>query len=419
MRLTTMLTTALICLAGTMTALPAVAQSGAQTAATNGTRTGASFAPVLIVNGSPITGYELAQREKFLQLLNAPGDIAKLAEKQLIQDRLQLQAADENGIEADKAEVDAGMKEFAGRANMTTEQFVAALAKAGVAEQTYRAFVRAGVAWRNLVRSKFGAELTVSDADVNRALSLAAQPREPRLLLSEILLPATPQYFAQSAALAEQLAHTVTTPAQFAAAARQYSGSQSAARGGRIDWVPEANLPPAVAGALKGLKPGQVSSPVKLQNAIGLFLLRAIGEMPRPAPSKVTLKYAQYLIPGGRTPENLKIAAGIVAKVGDCNDLYGIAKGKPKGTLTFTTQTVPQVPSDIAMRLATMDQNEIATDLTRGGNLDVLMLCTRRLTVAETANIDDIRNQLANQRLAGLSESYLARLRADAFIRRP
>jgi peptidyl-prolyl cis-trans isomerase SurA len=136
------------------------------------------------------------------------------------------------------------MKEFAGRANMTTEQFVAALAKAGVAEQTYRAFVRAGVAWRNLVRSKFGAELTVSDADVNRALSLAAQPREPRLLLSEILLPATPQYFAQSAALAEQLAHTVTTPAQFAAAARQYSGSQSAARGGRIDWVASPRASP-------------------------------------------------------------------------------------------------------------------------------------------------------------------------------
>lgn len=403
MRLTTMLMTAWICLAGAMTVMPAAAQ------------TGGAFAPQIIVNGSPITGYEIAQREKFLELLNAPGDIAKLAQKQLIQDRLQLQAAKEVGIDPSKAEVDAGMKEFAGRANLTTEKFVDALAKEGVAEQTFRAFVRAGVAWRTLVQAKFGPEIHISDADLQRALSLAAQQREPRYLMSEILLPPTQDSFN----LAQQLSHSITTQAEFAAAARKYSASGSAPRGGQINWVPESELPAPVAQAVKALKPGQVTPPVKLDNAIGVFLLRAVGEAAKPPPSKVTVKYAQYLIPGGRSRKALEDAARITAKVSTCDDLYGVAKGQPKGTLTFTTQTVPQVPSDIAMQLATMDENEFSTALTRGGDLDLLMLCSRELTVATTANKQNIRNQLVNQRLAGLAENYLAQLQADAFIRRP
>lgn len=406
MRLTTMLTTAWICLVGAMHAIPAAAQSGA-------------FSPVVIVNGAPITGYELDQRTKFLRLLNAPGDVEKLAEKQLITDRLQLQAAKLHGIDPTKEEVDAGMKEFAGRANMSLEKFIAALAQAGVNEQTYRSFVQAGVAWRDLVRAMFGPELSVSKAEVNRALSVAAEQREPRYLLSEILLPATPQYIGQSTAIAQQITSTVRSPAQFAAAARQYSASNSATRGGAIDWVNLANLPPPVAGAIKELKPGQISAPVKLDNAIGIFLVRGIGESAAPKNSKVIVKYAQYLIPGGRSPEALAAAAKVAARVDDCNDLYGVAKGQPEGTLTFTTQPVSAVPSDIAMELATLDQNEISTGLTRGGNLDLLMLCTRRPEAAEKADPAYIASQIANQRLAGLAQNYLDELQADAFIRRP
>lgn len=414
MRLTTIVKTARTGLAALAVAALGLSAMPAAAAAQGGL-----FAPVVIVNGQPVTGYELQQRERFLTLLNAPGDVAKLAEKQLIQDRLQLDAAKQVGVVPSDADVKDGMTEFAKRANMTSDQFVAELAKAGVSEQTFRDFVKAGVAWRSLVQQKFGPDIDITKADIQRALSDAAQQSEPKLLLSEIILPATPQYAQQSAALAQQIYANVHTPAAFAAAARQYSASNSAQRGGQIDWVPESNLPPQIGDMLKSLKPGQISPPVKLQNAIGLFLLRAVGETGRRAPSQVSVKYAQLLIPGGRSAKALEEAAKISARADTCDDLYKFAKGQPEGTLTFTTDVMTKVPGDIGVQLASLDANEHSTALTRGGNLDYLMLCWRRPTEATSPDENSIRQQLFNQRLTGLAENYLAELQADAFIRRP
>ena len=46
------------------------------------------FSPVIKVNDSVVTGYEMDQRIKFLTLLGFPGDKAAEAERGLIEDRL-------------------------------------------------------------------------------------------------------------------------------------------------------------------------------------------------------------------------------------------------------------------------------------------------------------------------------------------
>ena len=83
------------------------------------------FAPVILVNEDAITGYELEQRELFLQALRAPGDIAAEARKGLIEDRLKQQAGRAAGLEALAEGIDIGMEEFAGRADLTKDNFIA------------------------------------------------------------------------------------------------------------------------------------------------------------------------------------------------------------------------------------------------------------------------------------------------------
>ena len=133
------------------------------------------FAARILVNDAAITAYELDQRTLFLTLLRAPGDVATVAEQRLIEDKLRLQAADAAGFNPTPAEIDAGMTEFAGRASLTTEAFVKAIGEAGVAPETFRDFVTAGLAWRALVRDRFGPQASVSDADIDRALALTSQ----------------------------------------------------------------------------------------------------------------------------------------------------------------------------------------------------------------------------------------------------
>src|SRR6056297_4280332 len=97
------------------------------------------FTPVVKVNDQAITRYELQQRARMLSLFRAPGDPRQLAREQLIEDRIKMEAAAGAGVSLPDEAIDGGMAEFAGRANMGAEEFVAQLEQAGVSEQTFRA----------------------------------------------------------------------------------------------------------------------------------------------------------------------------------------------------------------------------------------------------------------------------------------
>src|SRR6056297_1277864 len=103
------------------------------------------FAPVIFVNDQAITRYELQQRTRMLTLFRAPGDPQRLAREQLIEERIKLDAARANGLVIEDEAIRAGMEEFAGRANMNADELIRALGEAGVSEESFREFVRAGI----------------------------------------------------------------------------------------------------------------------------------------------------------------------------------------------------------------------------------------------------------------------------------
>ena len=131
---------------------------------------GNPFQPLIYINDSAVTRYELDQRIRFMEVLRAPEAGAAAAEKALIEDRLRLFAARQLGITPSNEQIDAGLEEFAGRANMNTEEFSAALAKAGVERQAFRDFISAGVVWRQVVRQHVEAQVRVTDAEVDQEM---------------------------------------------------------------------------------------------------------------------------------------------------------------------------------------------------------------------------------------------------------
>ena len=433
MRMMTFPSLALAALMALMT--PAAAQSG-------------NFSPAIIVNDSAVTQYELDQRIRFLTLLRAPGDPVAEAEKGLIEDRLRRQAAKAAGIVPGEQQIAAGMAEFAGRANLDTEQFLQAIGEAGVAPETFRDFVAAGIAWREVVRARFLPRISITEAEIDRAMSVAAQRGAgPRVLLSEILIPMNPGTAADVSDLATSLSESIGSEAAFAAAARQYSAAPSRDQGGQLGWMPLTNLPPQLRQVIAGLANGQVSPPVPLGAAMGLFRLRGLEQGGEIAPANISVDYAQLLIAGGRAPEALAMAERVRGEVDTCDDLYRVAKGRPAGELLRETRPMNQVPADIAAELARLDDNEASTALTRGNALVFLMLCKRSATLAAGSApvmsdvsapaadgvpaIDpalgfgqgpsraQVREELVSQRLAGFADGYLAELRANAIIRTP
>ena len=368
-----------------------------------------SFAPRMYVNERAISNFEVQQRTLFLTLLRAPGDVETEALNGLIEDRLRSSVAKQVGFTLTAEAVLAGMTEFAGRANLTAEQFVEALGKAGVAPETFRDFVSAGLVWRDVVRAKYAGTVTISESEIDRALARSKQATTTRVLLSEIVIPG-----GDGLAIEEKLKQQKSTGSAFAAAAKRYSKAPSAEAGGALDWLALANLPADVRAAVIGLEKGQISDPVRVPGGLAVFLLRDLAQDPTPDLAPVEVKYAQFLIPNDGAS-----AAEVRAKVDVCDDLYAAAKGLPEDRLAVDTMPIGQVPAAIGAELAQLDPGESSTAITRGPWRVFLMLCSRTSVQEIPAQRDDIRAQLINARLGGLAERYLAELKADAIIREP
>lgn len=373
------------------------------------------FSPAYIVNDKVVTNYEIDQRAKLLAMLRAPGDPLELARKQLVEERLKLEAAQALGLSPKQDEIEAGMAEFAGRVNLDTEQFLQAIASGGVSKESFVSFVQAGIAWRSVVQARFARKVQVSERDVDRAIQAAGSGSAVRVLLSEIIIPATPENAAAVQEQASELSQ-ITSLEAFARAARQYSAAPTRGTGGKINWMPISNLPPALRPAILALAPGQVTDPIPLPNAVAVFQLRAIEESGSSDPDFAAIEYATYLIPGAQSGAAQAEAAKIKANIDTCDDLYGVAKGKPAELLERVSKKPAEIPADIALELAKLDRHEVSTALTRGDALMMVMLCTRTPAIAAEVVREDVMAQLQNSRLERYANGYLEELKADARI---
>lgn len=370
------------------------------------------FRPAIQANDNIITEYQITQRTRFLSLLRAPGDPRALARDQLINESIQIEAARASGNLPTEDEVANGLEEFASRANLTADQFIAALGQEGVDAQTFRDFVATGIAWRAHVQARFRSEARdIPEEMVNRTLARTGTEGGLRVLISEILLPTTtPETTRASRARAAEISALEGEDA-FATAARLYSVAASRSRAGQLNWVAIDSLPEDIQATVRTLSPGQISAPIELDNVIAVFLLRDVERVAQGTPETLSIDYALLRVPGGPTD-----AAVIAARIDTCDDLYGIAKDMPEEMLVRESQPLSSLPADIRSQISRLDVDETSTAITRGSQSTVLMLCDRQQAFESTVDFELVGTQLLNTRLTAIATDYLADLRADAFI---
>ncbi|OHC54730.1 MAG: hypothetical protein A3D16_11375 [Rhodobacterales bacterium RIFCSPHIGHO2_02_FULL_62_130] len=371
------------------------------------------FAPVRIINDKVISQYELDQRVIFLTLLRQPGDPVEEALRGLTQDKLQLWIGEQFGVTVTPEQILAGMEEFAARANLTPEQFVEAIGQAGMDSESFRDFIKSGLVWRDVVRGKFGPGITISEADIDRALAGYVPLSVPQVDVSEIVIPATGNGRDAALALARRLKIDLSVKGDFEAAARAHSAGPTAGNGGHLAKQRLTSLPEDAISVVRRLKPDEVSEPVVMEDRVVLYKMHAISDEQLSGPGELVLEYAQFLMPAGED------AAALRARVDTCDDLYTVAKGLPEDRLQRDSLPLSAVPSDISAALTLLDVGESTTALQRSGYQVFLMLCNRGYDKALVPLREDVRAQLLNQRLAALAEVYMEELRSEAIIREP
>ncbi|MCC1480100.1 peptidylprolyl isomerase [Roseibaca sp. Y0-43] len=374
------------------------------------------FAPARKVGDRIITEYDVSQRITFLELLNVGAeDMREEALSRLTEEAMQRAYAQRRDVRLTSEELAEGMAEFASRANLETDAFIAELANGGVDRESFVSFVEAGLLWRKVVGNEYSLSTVVTTTDVQRARDVAAIRGTKRVLISEIFLPADPE-FAEPVAQIIGLIENARTIEEFSAIAREYSLAGTRDQGGRLDWLPLTQLPGQISGPLSAASPGEIIGPIELNGAIAFFQLRAEDSTRLIPANQVKLTYKRLLLPGGRSPETLATYAEIQARVQHCNGLDPYAAGLPENYLTETEALMQSIPQSDAVELARLDRFEMSANTVEGGNLVVLMLCARELELEERPSDIQVENGLFNARLGGRAQLKLDELIADTVI---
>jgi peptidyl-prolyl cis-trans isomerase SurA len=124
----------------------------------------------VIVNGSPITTYDIDQRSKFNTLASHKTPSRPDVIQELIDEKIKVQNGKKYNLEVSDSQVDTAYANMAQRMHMSGTQLTYALAHQGIDAQTLKAKIRADIAWQQIVRGKFSASLQIREKDVHDKL---------------------------------------------------------------------------------------------------------------------------------------------------------------------------------------------------------------------------------------------------------
>ena len=130
---------------------------------------------VVVVNGSPITAYDIEQRSKLVASSTHKKPSRQQIIQELIDDRLEITKAKEYGLAVGDDEVNQAFSTMATRQHIPVQQFGQLLQRAGIAPETIKERIRAQLTWNRLVRGKFSASLHVGESDIVNALRASNQ----------------------------------------------------------------------------------------------------------------------------------------------------------------------------------------------------------------------------------------------------
>jgi peptidyl-prolyl cis-trans isomerase SurA len=123
-----------------------------------------------VVNGIPITSYDVDQRAKLIQISTQKSHSRKQVLEELIDEKIKIAEARRWSIEPSRDEVDATFANMASRLGMKAPQLEQALSSRGVSPTSLKNRIAAEIAWGNLVRGRFQASLQVGEGDIHAAL---------------------------------------------------------------------------------------------------------------------------------------------------------------------------------------------------------------------------------------------------------
>lgn len=386
--------------------------------------------PTAIVNDYVLTGTEVDHRVALvtgmqkLTLKPEEREQLKLAMlRQLIDETLEIQEAKAKDIKVDPREIESSFSRVSARFQRTPDQMRAWLREIGSSERSIKRQIEAELAWSRLLRRQVN--VNVGEAEVKAMIDrLTAQKGTEEYHVYEIYQNATPDRAQEVSAGMQKMIEQMRQGTPFDYLARTYSQSSTRARGGDLGWIQPAMLPDGLAQAVQGMEPGQVAGPIPLSAGFSIVYLADKHKVGVSDPRDAKLSIRQLSIAFSKdmtTPQRNARAEAFgkaVQAIRGCGDVTKTAAGINAEVVDRDGIAIKDLPPALQSLVLPMQVGQATQPF---GSLEdgvrAFVICGRDdPPPAYTPSVEQVQEQLEDQRVNLRAERLLRDLRRDALI---
>ncbi len=122
-----------------------------------------------MVNGDPITNYDIEQRTKLNFLTTHKQMPRDEVINELIDEKVKIKEAKKFGVDPTSTDIDQSYGQMSSRMRITPDQLTKSLESQGIRPDTLKSRIKADMVWTSLVRGRFKESLQVGEKDVAAA----------------------------------------------------------------------------------------------------------------------------------------------------------------------------------------------------------------------------------------------------------
>jgi peptidyl-prolyl cis-trans isomerase SurA len=344
----------------------------------------------------------------------------------LIEEQIRLSEAKNLNVKVDPKELDGAFATLAAQNNLTAEQFKQLLSKDPKALASLQRQLETQIAWGSVVRRKLRPQINVSDTDIENYL--AEQDRnkgKTEYEIAEIFLRVqNPQDEAGALKVAQNMIEQMRGGKQrFSVLAKQFSQGSEASKGGLVGWMTEGRLDPAVENALKPLKLGDVTDPIKMSDGYRIVFLKDKRKILSTEEENLKIQIKQLFMPAPAQapPAYLNQAFAQVkqwqTQAVDCQSMQNLIKENPSPiSKDLGMVRIVDLPAPVAAVVKDAPTGKIQEPLRGADGFLLVMVCGRQTEVEKEAVRDAAANVIGTERLNRLQRRYFRDLKDAAYV---
>jgi peptidyl-prolyl cis-trans isomerase SurA len=132
----------------------------------------------VMVNGEPITNYDIEQRTKLNFLTTHKQPTRQEVVEELIDEKVKIKEAKKFGVDPSSSDIEQSYAAMSARMRISPDQLTKSLESQGIRSDTLKSRIRADMVWTSLVRGRYKESLQVGEKDVAAAAQEGGEKAE-------------------------------------------------------------------------------------------------------------------------------------------------------------------------------------------------------------------------------------------------